>query len=214
MTPEGNPPEEGGIPPTTGMDSGPAPLRPALESSVASTIPPKLKGLLLIAGACALLVGAGTMVGFQIRKAKRAKKLAVFGPHLAEYLKPTAPAVQEGRAHRIGKVVVIDLRSKQIDEGVYFELPESTRATHPTEVGSVVWLDRGEEIIGTYEDGVPARALTCKITVIDLAKWCITAEEVIRGPNLPQKRKASESGSSDPVPDWLIAPYLTGLPER
>lgn len=120
-----------------------------------------------------------------------------------------------GRAYLNGKVVVLDKKEKSIDS-INSSLPDEMRATRADDIGTVVWLDWGEHMTGTYTTGGGAYYYTCQVTVIDRSIPAKVGTRSFRGSAPPSTTTSSYYGQNHygSRPDDEIIQYLKGLPRR
>ncbi len=164
-------------------------------------------------GILVLIIGA-LVVFFLIKHAQyREAKVEPFKDHLSEYVSSEALKHMEGgQAHLKGKIVVIDKKEKKVDD-MYFDLPEGLCAAKHEEVGTIVWLERGERMIGKYTDGAGGYVKTCQVTIVDKSRNAIIEEREFAGSDPPgSKRGSAAAYGSDP--DGLVKDFLIGLPRK
>src|SRR5262249_1488194 len=114
-----------------------------------------------------LVIGLGVGGFFGIRYLARQGELGPFNDQIADYTAPATRGAPNKSAYLKGKVVPVNLKSKDVD-WLYYDLPDDLRPASPAEVGTVVWLDWGEVKVGQYgTGGGGAFVQTCKVTVID-----------------------------------------------
>ncbi len=171
----------------------------------------RVRLMLLIAVVLALAVAGGY---WGVAAAMRSSGAAPFRPHLAEYL-----AAPEGPAHPgpvRGKMIVVDKKTRDIDDEVFFGLPSSLRASRPEEVGTVVQLDYGRVPgRGVYgKDHLPSFVQTCQVTVIDRASRAVLATALVRGGDPPDHIQDGDKEGVGPRPTAQVLDYLKGLPRQ
>jgi hypothetical protein len=98
------------------------------------------------------------------------------------YIKGKIVPIEKGK-------VVSTKKVGWIDEAIYNSLPEDIRATKPDEVGTVVWLDRGEDM------------LTCRVIIIDKSLVTIV-------------KKINFKGATETIVNRKIVNYLKNLPKK
>ncbi len=162
-----------------------------------------------------ILLAAGLGVGgfFGIRYLVRQGELGPFNDKIGEYMAPAKPKAPEDNPYVKGKVIPVNLKSKDVD-WLYYDLPDDLRPASPADVGTVVWLDWGERKVGQYgASGGGAFVQTVRVTVIDKARGAIVGEAYLEGgpPPKTSRRGASASGSK---PTDRVVTYLRGLPRR
>jgi hypothetical protein len=160
-----------------------------------------------------LVIGLGVGGFFGIRYLARQGELGPFNDQINDYTAPAARVGKEESPYVKGKVIPVNLKSKDVD-WLYYDLPDNLRPTSPGEVGTVVWLDWGEVKVGQYgSGGGGAFVQTCKVTVIDKARRAIVGETVVRGSDPPRssRRGSSASGSK---PTTEVVQYLNRLPRK
>ncbi len=135
-------------------------------------------------------------------------KLAPFKKHLDEYTAAPDSTIV-GDAYIKGKIITIDKEKNKVDP-LYLKLPKELHATQPEEVGTIVWLEWGEEKDGTYTDGSGAYVYTCQVTIIDKSLRAIIGQRIFRGSSPPAVKTGAGSryGSK---PTNKIIDYLAYL---
>jgi hypothetical protein len=142
-----------------------------------------------LAGVSALVaLGAAARV-FDWHRASRYER--AFAPAMPRFLviSDLAPAK---RPLMRPKLLLVDVSRGQVD-ALHRRLAQALRAETPEEVATVVWIERGEEQTGYYQDGDRAMVNTCKITMIDVRDHAIVGEGTLRGAP-PPASKAKSSG--------------------
>jgi hypothetical protein len=159
------------------------------------------------------LVSVG--LGFLIRSMNRSAEAGRFQGRIKEYLVVPKEELQHGEYLR-GRVVVISTGEKEVDEDVFFDLPEGLRATAPDEVGTVVLTKWGTKMVGMYTgpngtSGGVADAQTCQVTVIDRSIPAVVAHRWFQGADPPLYYNGTRTG---PKPVKEVVDFLTGLPRE
>jgi len=158
----------------------------------------------------AALLVAG--VYFGVRGLIRHPQVKPFAGHLSAYASLSGLQRAADGAYISGKVIAIDKERSKVDS-VFFSLPKDLRATMPEEVGTVIWLEWDERIVGTYTDGAKGYQITCQVTVIDKDNAAIVASQSFAGSRPPGTKSGSGSRSgSKPTGD--IVQFITALPRR
>jgi hypothetical protein len=85
-----------------------------------------------------------------------------------------------------GKILVIDRREKQVDP-FYRYIPDDLRATNPSEVGTVIWLDRGKKLEGYYTNGAWGYSRSVRMTIIDWTNKALVDSRIIVGEDPPDR---------------------------
>lgn len=106
----------------------------------------------------------------------RPKEVKVFDTKVNNYLKLEADLLpHQSRGYLKPKVVVMDLGTGQVDDELFMALPAELRASNPTEVKSVIWMEwrrrwegGGKNLQGQYVDA-KFFSLEAFITVIDVS---------------------------------------------
>jgi len=114
-----------------------------------------------------------------------------------------------------GKVVVIDFEAKRLDP-INDSLSADLRATNKAELGTVVWLQCDDQVVGRYSSGGSALVVVCNLTIIDVSKKAKVGFMTIRGPQPPSYVRSRTSGQSHSggKPTEEIVRYLASLPRR
>lgn len=157
---------------------------------------------------CILGVGIFVILSMSNRSAHCAR----FKDHIEAYLAMAKEQPEQG-AYVKGQIVVVDVREKTVDEGVFFALPAALRASGPDEVGTVVLLKWGVAFVGHFEnragvDQGSASVSKCEVTVIDksipaiLERRTFQSKAVVRGID----------GGAKPIAE--IVEYLAQLPRE
>jgi hypothetical protein len=150
-----------------------------------------------------------------------------FAPHMDEYLKRDGltDATGEGAPDVKGKLLPLDVRERAVASGIYTYLRHDVRATTPEEVGTIVWLEWGEESGARYAvEGRPDQTFTssiqtCVVTVVDRAARKIVGREKLTSDqdervqvSKAQAETRGELLSERPVAKVMA--YLETLPRR
>jgi hypothetical protein len=158
-----------------------------------------------------------------LRENQRADQLAPWTALIETYMPPdNVRAARDAHASdtrfagsaaaRIKRhVIPIDLKSRRVDP-LYFEMPANLRSSTPDDVQTLVWLDWNEEIVGKYNNGVPARVHVCDVTVLDKTSLRVIAQRTFRGE--PPPKEISTSSTSQGIggrPNRQIVQYLAGM---
>lgn len=160
-------------------------------------------------------------VFLSVRTNIRGSALAPFNNYLCEYisiphLRREAVYIEDiednSAAYIKGKIITVDQNDGKIDD-IYFDLPEEWRATQPEEVGTVMWLEWGKEIVGHYTDGAEAYVNTARVTIIDNSIPAIIDRKIFRGsyPSWVKRRRGTRFGSK---PTGEIVNYIKRLPKE
>ena len=147
-----------------------------------------------------------------VRSLVRPFRLKPFAARLSEYT--SIPGLKElsGEAYVIGKVITVNKGENRIDP-MYLDLPSDLAASTPEEVGTVIWLEWKEYVVGTYTDGAKGYRITCQVTVIDKVKAAIVGRKTFRGSD-PPKFKSGHAPGRGSRPYYAIIDYITTLPKR
>ena len=167
-----------------------------------------IAGLAIIPVVLVLSVSA-----FSIFTAQRTAKLAPFRARLREFvdLKLDPAAAQPVGQHALRrKMLAIDQRAGQIDN-LQLLLPEELCAAAPDEVGTLLWLQWGEETTGKYPAGGRAIRRYCDVILIDFAAPPrLIGRTRIVGGEPPDKGSSSDLYGSPPLKQ--IIQYLRSTP--
>jgi len=109
------------------------------------------------------------------------------------------------------KVLIIDGSTGHVDK-LHYSLPEELRAARPEEVRTVVWVERGEAVVGHYgsESGGAARQFGCSFVIADISvPYRFKPTDVLWGSPPPNTGPSQGASGSDPNPQ--IIPYLLSL---
>lgn len=140
----------------------------------------------------------------------RRKQVEPWAAMAREQLKPAEALA--GGGYVKGRILPIDPRKRQVDY-MYFSMREDIRSSKPDDVGTIVWLERGEKQVGKYTGGSRAYVRTARVTVIDKALMTIVARRDFEGSSPPETVKQGTNGyGSDPSNQTLQ--YLYSLPKR
>jgi hypothetical protein len=159
-----------------------------------------------------LIIGVVMWVVFTVRGCIHQVYLDPFKAHFSEYTTVSSLKPNRAQAYLKGKIIAVNKKEKKIDD-IYFKLPEELRATKPENVGTIVWLDWGEDEVGTYTDAETATVITCHMTVIDKSIPAIVGEINFRGDDPPELKKRLDS-SSGTTPDEDIVFFLQNVPKK
>jgi hypothetical protein len=111
-----------------------------------------------------------------------------------------------------GKMVVLDLKTKDFDWDVTAELPPELKAAKPEEVGTVVQTNWAKtQVQPGYDNGASAYIQECDVVVIDLASRAVIAKQHFQGSDPPQQIEDSSEGVGS-KPTQEVVSYLKGLP--
>lgn len=184
------------------------------------------------------IVAVGLMIGIPIAVLivpwwQKISTVQPFESHLVEYT--SASDEIEGDAYITGKVITvgkgeiyfgsygIELSSnpnKAYIDDIYFDLPDSLRANSPEEVGTVILLEWGRNILAEYEGGSVAAQITCLVSVIDMKKDVIVGRQSFGGspPETPEVRSCVGSSGCKSIygsaPTQNIVEYISKLPRK
>jgi hypothetical protein len=138
--------------------------------------------------------------------------LRPFLPHMGEYTAtPRGTEIQAAYRHK--KVMPIRVNNNRGIDSLIMSLPPQLRPGSPEEVGTILWLEWRNEVVGRYTDGIDAIQITCTVTLIDKSKSLIIAHNEFKGGEPPQQRKSGQPNvGSEPI--GPIVHWLTTLPER
>jgi hypothetical protein len=183
------------------------------SSKILKNILDGLRGWLIILFA-AWIVAAFFSASYSIKDASLQDP---FKDHVREYstvsgLKNSVrTSPHRTQAYLKGKIITVNKKENRIDD-IYFKLPEELRATKPEDVGTIVWLDWGEDRVGFYLGSHgDATVNTCHVTIIDKSVPAIVGEINFRGSDPPERSYGSSSGS---MPTEVIVNYLRNLPKK
>src|SRR5262245_4753244 len=115
-----------------------------------------------------VVIFGGIGTALLVRKIYRDNAVAPFKDHLAEYasLKSDGPVPFSGTRPK-GKILPIDMSTREIDRDVYFDMPDDATPKTPEEVGTVVQLQWTKVQIGEYSHGKGAFRQDCMATAFD-----------------------------------------------
>jgi hypothetical protein len=116
-------------------------------------------------------------------------------------------------AYITGKVLAVD-RSRNTTDDLYFQLPNDLRATIPEEVGTVIWVECGSRVVGTYTDGGKAHQITCELTIIDMANTTIVGVKSFTGGPPPGSKRSGTGNEVGSRPTKEMAEYIMTFPKR
>lgn len=117
-----------------------------------------------------------------------------------------------------GKVLVLDRTAESIAD-LNSSLPSDLRAATVAEVGTIVWLDWGQELAVYYGDYFSldkGYRYTCQVTVIDRSLPAKVGSQHFLGSDPPSQVYASKYGRDyyGSKPTSEIIAYLKSLPRR
>src|SRR5579871_2657756 len=125
-----------------------------------------LRDWLILTGVLGGLIGCAAYIAMRYKSMVTAEK-ARFQPAMAELLLAPVAGAPDGARPRIGKVVLVNIAKREIDE-LHFMLPESIRAQSPEEATALGQLQYTRQVIGRYgKSDARAVQLSCILTVID-----------------------------------------------
>ena len=147
-------------------------------------------------------------------EAEQKARDAFFAPFLARLpeFTPAAPERDLQPPYRRGKVIPINVAGTKGIDTLFLALPDPLKPTQPDEVGTIVWLEWGKEIVAMYTDNVEAVVITCHVTIIDKAKGVILAVRSFRGGPPPQERRHLHDPNHGSSPAGEIIGWLASLP--
>jgi len=158
-----------------------------------------------------------------VQLCRRELELRPFRKHLQEYLSPRNLKKLTPQAPYIrGKVIIVDKSKGKFDD-LFFELPDSLKATDPAEVGTVIWTAHDRECIGTYHPvglhGSEHRAgtgyrRTCTIKIIDRSLGVVVGNKTFYGKDPPPYTSGGGDRYGDPPSSRKIVRYIAKLPRR
>jgi hypothetical protein len=138
--------------------------------------------------------------------------LEPFQTHIDEYVSANV-SVTYTEPYIQGKLIIVDVDKKCFDD-IIFYIQEELRASSPTEVGTVVRLHWGKQVVGYYEySRDKAYRVTCLVQVIDWTKKIIVGEKYFIGEDPPKMKDLHGSGVGK-APTVEIETYLAGLPQN
>lgn len=126
---------------------------------------------------------------------------------------PPKEALDPDGGYVKGRVLPVEHKHGAPDQ-IHFELPPPLRSAKPEDVGTIVWLEYGQKLVGKYEGGAWAYAQTCRITLIDRARNVIIARQNVEGPPPPQTISEREHAGYGGMPWPQVIAYLSSLPKR
>jgi hypothetical protein len=151
-----------------------------------------------------------------MRDKPRRATLRPFNDKVEEYLRIPRVSNQGAKAPGPlkGKVLPINLDTKEVDDSLFFELADDLRPTTPEEVGTLVLLQWGSRQVGRYgEMGGSASVQTCSVVVLDKERGKIVGETEVEGGPPPRTGSRLRGASGSRPTDKVIA-YLYSLPRR
>ncbi|MGE3805454.1 MAG: hypothetical protein AB7K24_12335, partial [Gemmataceae bacterium] len=164
-----------------------------------------------VLGAIALAAVTGIERNKQVAQ-QQAAFVAPFQDRIAEYF-PAKPAQPASGGELKGKLITVNVKGRHFD-GLYFQLPPQLRAASPDEVGTIVWLDWGEDVVGEYgvNTGSVGVVITCQATVINKADGQILHERFFAGGQPPDKTDKHNQKHYGSPPTGEIVGWLAALP--
>lgn len=110
----------------------------------------------------------------------------------------------------LGKAVVIDIGTGEIDARIFGALKEPLCAARPEEVKTVIWTRYTQEKLWKYTDDRDAIQLSCHLTIIDLDRAVILREVDIHGKEPPKELKYPGDSAIGLSPVYDVVQYLNG----
>ncbi len=142
-----------------------------------------------------------------------------FQSHVSDYSSASGIVNEVGKVdpYTTGKLIIFDVKALTFDFGeVYGTLPPDLRAGSPAEVGTIVWLECGEHVTGSYSDDAAAIQNFCVARIVDKARGALIAEKKFLGSAPPASKPWQPSvpgyGSSPTGQD--VGEYLASLPRK
>jgi hypothetical protein len=181
-----------------GEDDRPRKKRPR-SASVASM---DLRVKLILWGVGIVIVLL-VVVFFVTRYLAQVNQTAPFKPFMSAYLAPPKAAAPGAIPPRVGKMVVIDSGTQEVD-WLWFDLPDQMRAANPSQVVTVVLIQWTKTHFGDYDNGAKAYQHSCDVTVIDQATRTVIGTKHFVGSEPPETIQSSQSGEgSKPTAEVL-----------
>jgi hypothetical protein len=166
--------------------------------------------IMIIIGLSITLLSASA--AFYYFVGRHEQKIKPFKDRLPEYTAITR--TQVGDPYLKGKIIAID-KNRNIIDKLYYDLSEELRANTPEEVGTIVWLQCDENVVGYYgstqTEGSEATYWTCDVTIIDKSIPAILEKRNFAGAPPPSKSAGSGTGGK---PTKEIIDYLVSLPRK
>lgn len=160
----------------------------------------------------ALVIISAVLLSFMGNEDEQVDKLPSIDDYVSDYLDITDAEQWDGEPYITGKIVIVDKIEQRIDNGLQRKLDKALRAEISGEVGTVIWVERGKEIVGTYADGTKGYRHICKITVIDYENELITSLRRFVGSDPPPvKVGGGDKYGTEPSVDNIIG-YIEQLP--
>ncbi len=119
-----------------------------------------------------------------------------------------------GHPYLAGKIVIVDIQTKRIARVNSNSALDAIRANDPKEVGTIIWLDCQEQVVGTYGSLGTAYQTSCTLTVIDKGNNMIVGKEMFAGPQPPSLSQNGLDQHGGPPSDDDIVNYILSLPKR
>jgi hypothetical protein len=135
------------------------------------------------------------------------------GSHYSEYSLGTFTDDSLNAPYIVGKLVVVDLSIKKIDDDVYSALPRELQATGPEEVRTIIWLKYDSVKVGSYSDGKSAFRQDCVVEIIDKNRGRIVGKQLVNG-GPPPYTKNDNMDHWGKSPNSKIVHYLESLPRK
>jgi hypothetical protein len=167
-------------------------------------------GVLVVIG---ILFIAGLIYGI-ITNLQQSADIKLFQEHIEDYVSiPNQQAISPfTESYLTGKVITVDINKNEIDQ-IYFDLPEDLVAKTPEEVGTIIWLNWGEVLVGRYTDGAGGYRIICEVTIIDKANSEIIDKETLSGSD-PISVKEGSGNRYGSKPTSEVIDYISTLPRK
>jgi hypothetical protein len=162
-----------------------------------------LSGLFL---AGILFVGVYSLVESAVENSSYRSMLEA---HLSEYTDISNLKTVSHESFITGSIVIIDKAVNKIHPMTYEFYP---KAKTPDDVGTIIWIDCTERVVGTYTSGSKAYKAACVVTVFDRAEAAVVGEETIEGPEPPKTKECCTDWHS--IPNESIRQYISSLPRK
>jgi hypothetical protein len=132
---------------------------------------------------------------------------------LSLYISISPASNSDSASYVVGKIIVINRQERTIDALNDDPRLSDLRAQSPREVGTIIWIDCSEAVVGTYMSGSHGYQWNCNVTVIDKAKNVIITTQSFSGPLPPEVKECCSDWHGD-RPDTEMVNFIESLPRR
>lgn len=141
-----------------------------------------------------------------------ASDLRAFDEYLNEYRSVHIKLVEHSvkYAYIKRKVLPIDRTTNKVDD-IYLDLPDPLRATRPSEVKSLIFLEWETRATHSYRNGATGYSYVCKLEIVDLSLPALVAKTELLGPYPPKTIPKSQREAYGARPKDLVLATLARI---